>query len=140
MRISISHSLKMIVALLGLAQCMEAATIQVRVLNAKNGKRVPNEKVSVLVKGEKGARDYVTDADGNFNLDIDPAAEISVETEWWVTCHVIPTTTLPYISVDRILKDGFTDKNICGHAKSEPIRGQLIIFARKATFAENFSR
>ena len=41
-----------------------AQSVQVRVLDAKSGARVPNEKVSVLIKGEKDARDYTTDSEG----------------------------------------------------------------------------
>ncbi len=45
-----------------------AQSVQVRVLDAKSGARVPNEKVSVLIKGEKDAREYTTDNEGNFSL------------------------------------------------------------------------
>jgi len=48
-----------------------AQSVQVRVLDAKSGARVPNEKVSVLIKGEKDARDYTTDSEGNFSLQVD---------------------------------------------------------------------
>jgi hypothetical protein len=43
--------------------------IQIRVLNAKNGERVANQKVSVGIKGVKGATEYTTDAEGNINVD-----------------------------------------------------------------------
>ena len=48
-----------------------AQSVQVRVLDAKSGARIPNEKVSVLIKGEKNARDYTTDNEGNFTLQLD---------------------------------------------------------------------
>jgi hypothetical protein len=59
----------------------------VRVLDAKTGARVPNEKVSVLLKGEKNARDYTTDSEGDFSLQLDPSAAIFVATEWRITCR-----------------------------------------------------
>jgi hypothetical protein len=143
-RILVGSRLILIVALLwfvsALVQCANAATIQIRVLNARNGKRVMNQKVSVNVKGEKGAREYVANAEGEFDLDIDPSAEIWVATEWWVTCRTIHPPTVDYDSVDKILKEGVTYENNCGHAKSEPIRGTLIIFARKASLAELFAK
>jgi hypothetical protein len=125
---------------LALGQCADAATIQIRVLNAKNGTRVKNQKVSVNVKGEKGAREYVANAEGEFDLEIDSSAEIWVATEWWVTCRTIHPPTIDYDSVDKILKEGVIYENNCGHAKSEPIRGKLIIFARKASLAELFAK
>jgi hypothetical protein len=121
-------------------QAADAATIQIRVLNAKNGKRVTNQKVSVDIKGEKGATEYVTDAEGEFSLEIDSSAEIWVGTEWWVTCHTVNPMTPHYFSVDKIIKEGVTEENNCGHAKSEPIRGKMIIFARKASLAELFAK
>jgi hypothetical protein len=143
-RILFGSRLILIVALSGivsaLVQCADAATIQIRVLNAKNGREVKNEKVSVNVKGEKGAREYVTNAEGEFDLELDPSVEIWVATEWWVTCRTIHPPTVDYDSVAMILKEGVTYDNKCGHAKSEPIRGKLIIFARKASLVELFAK
>ena len=117
-----------------------AQSIQVRVLDAKNGARVPNEKVSVLIKGEKGARDYTTDSDGNFSLQVDPSAFIYVATEWRVTCRCITPGVVPFVPVATILQEGFTNDNTCGRAKSETVKGRLIIFARKSSLFENFKR
>jgi len=61
-------------------QTAAALPIQIRVLNAKNGKRVAGLKVSVLVKGAKDATEYTTDAEGNINVDLEPAAEVFVAT------------------------------------------------------------
>jgi hypothetical protein len=117
-----------------------AQSIQVRVLDARSGARVPNEKVSVLIKGEKGALDYTTDGEGNFSLQIDPSAFIWVATEWRVTCRHITQGTDPFVPVMTILQEGFTNENTCGRAKSETVKGKLIIFARKSSFFENFKR
>jgi hypothetical protein len=117
-----------------------AQSIQVRVLDARSGACVPNEKVSVLVKGEKNARDYTTDIEGNFSLQIDPSAFIYVATEWRVTCRHIAHGVVPFVSVATIMQEGFTDDNTCGRAKSETVKGKLIIFARKSSFFENFKR
>lgn len=114
--------------------------VQVRVLDAKSGARVPNEKVSVLIKGEKDARDYTTDSEGNFSLQVDPSASVYVATEWRVTCRTITPGVVPFVAVSTILKDGFTDGNTCGRAKSETVKGKLIIFARKSSFFGNFKR
>lgn len=117
-----------------------AQTIQVRVLDAKSGDRVPNEKVSVLVKGEKNARDYTTDSEGNFSLELAPSAAIYVATEWRITCRAITPGVIPFVPVETILQEGFTVENTCGKAKSETIKGKLVIFAKKSSLFQNFKR
>lgn len=117
-----------------------AQSVQVRVLDGRSGARVPNEKVSVLVKGEKGARDYTTDSEGNFSLQVDPSALIWVATEWRVTCRHTAHGTIPFVPVATIMQQGLTDENTCGQAKSETVKGKLVIFARKSSFFENFKR
>lgn len=117
-----------------------AQSVQVRVLDAKSGARVPNEKVSVLIKGEKGARDYTTDGEGNFSVQVDPSASLYVATEWRVTCRYITPGVVPFVPVATISQEGFTEENTCGRAKSETVKGRLIIFARKSSLFENFKR
>ncbi|MGC2163251.1 MAG: hypothetical protein WA634_15165 [Silvibacterium sp.] len=119
---------------------IQAQSIQVRVLNARNGNRVPNERVSVQIKGEKDATEYKTDSEGNFYLQLDPSAYIFVATEWWVTCRHITPRIVPYVSVATVIDKGFTEENTCGHAKEETIKGKYIIFARKASFIEKFNK
>jgi hypothetical protein len=119
---------------------VQAQSFQVRVLNARNGHRVPNERVSVQIKGEKDATEYTTDNEGNLSLQLDPSAYIFVATEWWVTCRHITPHIVPYVSVATIIDKGFTDENTCGRAKEETIKGKYIIFARKASFIEKFNK
>jgi hypothetical protein len=84
------------------ALCLQAAAeaplqIQIRVLNAKTGERVANQKVSVGIKGVKGATEYTTDAEGNINVDLSPEAEVFAATEWWTTCRKIESGVDPYV-------------------------------------------
>jgi hypothetical protein len=136
------HSLLLFVLVaLPSAQCaILAQSIQVRVLDAKSGARVPNEKVSVFIKGKKGAGEYTTDSDGDFNLQIDPTALVYVTTEWRFTCRHLTPGVVPFVPVATVLQDGFTDENTCGRAKSETVKGKLIVFARKSSFFENLKR
>jgi hypothetical protein len=123
------------------AQSVPAAQlIQVRVLDSRSGARVPNEKVSVRIKGEKAARDYTTDSDGEFSLEANLADSLYVATEWRVTCRHVHPGVLPFISVATIVQTGFMEENTCGQARSEPVKGTLTVFARKASFLENFRR
>jgi len=117
-------------------QTAAASPIQIRVLNAKNGKRVAGQKVSVLIKGAKDATEYTTDAEGNINVDLDPAAEVFVATEWWTPCRKVGSEIDPYVSVGEILKDGVTIENTCGRATSETIKGTLVIFAKRPSIVQ----
>jgi hypothetical protein len=119
---------------------VHAQSIQVRVLNARNGDRVPNQRVSVLIKGERDAREYTTDSKGDFSIQVDPSASIWAATEWWVTCRHVTPGVVPYTPVSKIINKGFTEENTCGRAREETIKGEYIIFARRATFFEQFSR
>jgi hypothetical protein len=115
-------------------------SFHIRVLNAKDGKPVKHEKVSVSLKGEKGARDYETDENGEVALTLNASAKIFAATEWWVTCRKLSKNEDGYIPVAEIQRDGVTAENSCGKAASETFRGVLVLFARKASFLENFRR
>ena len=127
------------------ALCLQAAgeaplQIQIRVLNAKNGERVANQKVSVAIKGTKNATEYTTDAEGNINVDLPPEAEVFAATEWWTTCRKIESGVDPYVSAARVFQEGVTVPNSCGKAKSETIKGKLVIFARKSSLVQLFQK
>lgn len=107
--------------------------IQIRVLNAKNGEHVANQKVSVAIKGTKNATEYTTDAEGNINVDLPREAEVFVATEWWTTCRKVESGVDPYVQVSKVFQEGVTVPNSCGHAKSETIKGKLVIFAKKSS-------
>ncbi len=125
---------------LSLFQTISAETIRIRVLNGHNGKPVAHEKVSLYIRGEKGALDYITDINGTFTVNLDPSTALLPSTEWWITCRTVNPTAPHLFSVDSIHNEGATDENNCGKAKSEIIRGTLTIFARKASFFENMAR
>jgi len=127
------------------ALCLQAAgeapiPIQIRVLNAKNGKRVANQKVSVAVKGTKAATEYTTDAEGDIDIDLPAEAEVFVATEWWTTCRKIESGVDPYVPVSRVFHEGVTVQNSCGRAKYETIKGQLVIFAKKSSLVRLFQK
>ncbi len=127
------------------ALCLEAVgqapvQIQIRVLNAKNGERVANQKVSVGIKGVKGATEYTTDAEGDINVNLPPEAEVFAATEWWTTCRKMESGVDPYVPVSRVFQEGFTVPNSCGKAKSETIKGKLVIFAQKSSLWKLFQK
>lgn len=121
-------------------QAAIAGTIQIRVLNAKNGNPVPHQRVTVAVKGVKNATEYTTDAEGNINVNLDPGDEIFVATEWWTTCRKMKSGVDPYVPVRTILEEGVTVPNACGRPNEETIRGKLIIFAKKSSIIKLFQK
>jgi hypothetical protein len=127
------------------ALCLQAfgeapLRVQIRVLNAKDGERVANQKVSVLIKGTKNATEYTTDAEGDVNVDLPPEAEVFVATEWWTTCRKTESGVAPYVSVGRIFQEGVTVPNSCGRARTETIKGRLVIFAKKSSLVQLFQK
>ncbi len=127
------------------ALCLQAVgeapvQIQIRVLNAKNGERVANQKVSVGIKGVKGATEYTTDAEGDISVNLPPEAEVFAATEWWTTCRKMESGVDPYVPVSKVFQDGVTVPNSCGKAKSETIKGKLVIFAEKSSLWKLFQK
>jgi hypothetical protein len=122
------------------ASGQKTEVIQLQVRNAKNGKPVVHQKVSVAIKGVRDASEYVTNAEGNIDLTLNTASEIIPSTEWWVTCRAINPTAPHWFSVTVIANEGISDENNCGRARSEPQKGKLILFARKASLAELFAK
>jgi hypothetical protein len=135
----------LVVGVVLFALCLPAAgqapmQIQIRVLNAKNGERVTNQKVSVAIKGTKNATEYTTDAEGNISVNLPSDAEVFAATEWWRTCRKVESGVDPYVSVARVFREGVTVPNSCGKAKSETIKGRLVIFAKKSSLWTLFQK
>jgi hypothetical protein len=145
MRLAHNFSLGRIMAAAVFALCLQATggttvPIQIRVLNAKSGQVVANQKVSVAIKGTKNVTEYTTDPQGNINLDLPPGAEVFVATEWWTTCRKTRSGVDPYVPVSKVFQEGVTIPNSCGRARSETIKGKLVIFARKSSMVKLFQK
>ena len=117
-----------------------AETFRVRVLDAHNARPVSGEKVNVHIKGIRDDATYTTDSNGIFIVDASKNAELSVATEWRVTCLAKKHSGVPMFTVQQILTSGVVEPNTCGRAKAELIPGTITIFTRKATFFENMAR
>jgi hypothetical protein len=126
------------------------ATIQIRVLNGKNGTPMRNEKVAVYVKpeGYSGREDripqqeYWPDINGNVSLQVDSGAEVYVTPEWWDPCQPVDPSHVPFVPVAKIVEEGYAAPNNCGRGRTETkiVRGTLIIFARKPSLIEQINR
>ena len=112
----------------------------VRVLNAKTGKPIAAEKISVAIRAIPDALEYKTDSTGYVQVRVSPDTEVMATTEWWHTCKPIYPYLDPrnYVQSHEIVRSGVVLPNTCGKARSEAREGELVIFARKATFFETW--
>ncbi len=46
----------------------------------------------------------------------------------------------PYVSVSKVFQEGVTMPNSCGRAKSETMKGKLVIFAEKSSLWKLFQK
>jgi hypothetical protein len=126
----------------------ELATINILALNGKTGK--PLAKLRFLVIGglsEVGVKrheqfaEFTTRSDGTAVLTIDEAKIkwIDVAPDFYVVC--LPKSHSGFFSVDAILDQGAVVANSCNNKIiREPMRGQLVIYARPETFFERMQR
>lgn len=121
--------------------------IAVRVLDGRNGRPIPNQRVLVFVGASSEAAkshaehtDLTTDKDGVGTLTVYPN-----QTQWiqvWVDGRALcyPDPNQSSFRVDTIMSTGIVTWNKCGGVLKEPVPGHLIIFARPAGFIEKMRR
>jgi hypothetical protein len=121
--------------------------IAVQVLDGRNGKPIPNQRVLVFVGGSSEAAkshaehtDLTTDKDGLGTLRVHPK-----ETQWiqvWADGRVLcyPDPNQSSFSVDTIVSAGIVTPNNCSGVTKDPVPGHLIIFARPSRFVEKMKR
>jgi hypothetical protein len=63
-----------------------------------------------------------------------------IANERWTTCRKIESGVDPYISAARVFQEDVTVPNSCGKAKSETIKGKLVIFAKKSSLVQLFQK
>jgi len=121
--------------------------IAVEVLDGRNGKPIPNQRVLVFVGASSEAAkshaehmDVTTDNDGLGTLSVHPD-----QTQWiqvWADGRVLcyPDPNQSSFSVDKIMSAGIVTPNSCSEVVKDPMPGHLIIFARPARFMEKMRR
>lgn len=125
----------------------KSVDISVQVLDGRNGKPIPNQRVLVFVGGSSEAvkshaehTDLTTDKDGVGTLRVHPD-----QTQWiqvWADARVLcyPDPNQSSFSVDAIMSAGVVTPNSCSGVTKDPAPGHLIIFARPASFMEKMKR
>jgi hypothetical protein len=143
-----------------------AQTIEIKLVNGRNGRPLPRTCVNVWVGSErKDAMGIPTDENGVAKLRLtDKDSEVDVRRDWkvcgnfgvidpvvkyndsirinvsYVLCQ--PHTpdyswlSLTTFSMERLIQRGIVTANSCGKATASPKSGELVIFARPLSFWE----
>ncbi len=121
--------------------------ITVQVLDGRNGKPIPNQRLLVFVgKSSEAARSHAEHTDlttgrdglGMLRLYPDEAQWIQVWADGRVLCYPDPNQSS--LRVDTIMSTGFVTPNTCSDVMKAPKPGHLIVFARPARFMEKMKR
>jgi len=115
--------------------------VVVQLLNGRNGKPLANVRVYVSFDDHKGRKslDLISNGRGEIEFDASGAGTFQVHPIALVPCgeQYIGNPDRNY-AIDEVLGPGILTKNDCGHLESEPLRGRLLYFARRATWWELF--
>lgn len=125
----------------------KSVDIAVQVLDGRNEKPIPNQRVLVFVGGSREAAkshaehtDLTTDKDGLGSLRVHPNQTLWIQV--WADGRVLcyPDPNQSSFSVDTIMSTGVVTPNSCSGVTKDPAPGHLIIFARPARFMEKMKR
>ena len=118
-----------------------------QVLDGRNGKPIPNQRVLIFVgwsseaaKSHAEHTDLTADKDGLGTLRVhqNQTKWIQVWADGRVLCYPDPDQSS--FSVDTIMSTGIVTPNSCSGVTKDPAPGHLIIFARPAGFMEKMKR
>ncbi|MFZ0637464.1 MAG: hypothetical protein WAM08_18230 [Candidatus Acidiferrales bacterium] len=116
-------------------------TVIVQFVNGPSGEPIAKVKVYIGFDDLKARKplDLTTDLQGKVEFETNGAKTFQVHPVGLVACGEQPKGA-PYrdYSIAGILRDGLVTRNDCGRAKAEPLRGQLLYFARSASWWELF--
>lgn len=121
--------------------------IAVQMLDGRNGKPIPNQRILVFVGGSSDAAkshaehtDLTTDKDGRGTLRVYPnqTQSIQVWADGRVLCY--PDPNQRSFGIDTIVSIGIVTPNSCSGVMKDPAPGHLIIFVRPARFMEKMKR
>lgn len=149
---------------------LSAQTIEVKLIDGRNGHPIANSCVNVWVGNEqKDALAIPTDKDGVARLRLtDSDAEINTQNRWkqcgafgainpvvrfessvtinagYVLCQPQGTDyswlALKNFPTKKILTEGVVTQNACGKHSASPVPGQVIIFVRPLSFWEKLKQ
>jgi hypothetical protein len=114
-------------------------SVDVRLVNGKNGKAITDENLNVWLNDAKDAQLFRPDRDGVIKLRVSGSDVLSFASNIDVTCHPYSSDehTLRKYRVSEILAHGISDENLCSRKiRVEPKSGEFVFFERPRTFLE----
>ena len=129
--------------LLASACSAQESTIILRLLNGRTGKPITDRSFNVWL-GSSGNVLHDTNSSGEIKLDVAKITPPSIRVlpDHRFDCRSerdVTSGDRTEYSLDEILSKGVVGENLCGHAKSPPEPGVLIIFVRPRTFIEKWN-
>jgi hypothetical protein len=102
--------------------------LKIKIINAKNNKPVPDEKLNVALRVDQiGSVAMATDKNGIILVDTGRATTIRILSNMYADCRSRGELYTNY-SIDTILKTGITTGNLCSSASPAPKPGILLLY------------
>jgi hypothetical protein len=116
----------------------QLVSIQIRVLNGKNGKPIKDEKLNVWRTADQRDSEIMpTDTNGVIPLEVDKNSSIRVGGNIYFTCHPYKAGDKERLySVEKILNEGIVDLNTCGNANVLAKPREFVIYERPRSLWE----
>lgn len=117
----------------------QSVTVNIRLVNGKNGKPITDENLNVWVNDAKGSQLFRPSEDGIIKLQVANGDVLSFASNLQVTCHPYnkDERSLRRYSVSEILMHGISDENSCSKKiRVEARKGEFVFYERPRTFLE----
>ncbi len=116
----------------------EAQDVKIRIINAKTGHPVKDEKLNVALRVDQiGSVAMATDKNGIILVDTGKATTIRILSNMYADCRSRGELYTDY-SIATILKTGITTGNLCSDAKPTAKPRELILFEIPKTFIPKY--
>jgi hypothetical protein len=121
---------------------VRAQTIQIRVIDGRNGHPISGERLQVSTDPNfNNWMQSSTSSDGIATVDVGGGKEIKIASNLFYDCRPFQKDVpRPVYSVAEILNTGAATANACGKLKVEPKRGELLFFVRPLHWWEGIRR
>ncbi len=114
-------------------------TVNVRLVNGRNGKPITDENLNVWVNDAKGSQLFRPDGDGVIKLRVTGIDVLSFASNIQVTCHPYNKEehSLRKYLVSEILAHGISDENLCSkRIRVEAGKGEFVFYERPRSLLE----
>jgi hypothetical protein len=131
-------SLLLLLMLLPMMAEAQTQPVRIRIINAKTGQPVKDEKLNVALRVDQiGSVAMATDKNGIILVDTGNSTTIRILSNMYADCRSRGELYTDY-SIATILKSGITTGNLCSSANPTAKPGELILFEIPRTFIPKY--